>query len=483
MRFNLVKLAYSLIFLTAVLMVWRIVENYTNKRVRIVDYSSRDKIAKGNIEGSPTKAGHTKKQGCVLTLKFTGQQAAGLRGIFSQQCWLKLFDLPMSIVEPFVSESVLSHSKRLWEEVEEGERTKPCLSSIYQLPRNRMGLGITSWKKFLSVAPKKIIVLTIQNPYAKECLVFNRKSCVRKVPLNQHMLSNCSQTHDVLDSITFLKAKNFAVIRKVCLICDEALRKASPKDITEYIFEGYKPEDVTLLINRWKFTFEITPDCKRGQCHHVTNTLNDILPRPELIRDAQRHTELLKLKLGHENSKKNGWTSIAFMMRLEWFMISKKEHSLEEMKNCFSDIKLAIGSILQDGTDELLLLALDIGKFGSGTFEATKKHNGFSVEFVTSLEKEVKDFVSLLYKKKISFDEWEESFENVTGGNTDRGYIAALQGQEVQNADCLILMGGGHFQLLALQHYIKSNPAKKCVYTICMPSSFSSKITGLVQNN
>lgn len=41
-----------------------------------------------------------------------------------------------------------------------------------------VGLGITSWETFLSVAPRKIIVLTVQNPYTKECLVFNRKSCL-----------------------------------------------------------------------------------------------------------------------------------------------------------------------------------------------------------------------------------------------------------------------------------------------------------------
>lgn len=480
MRLNVAKLAYGMVFLTVVLVAWRTVEK-SNERETILDYANEDKIVEGQILSS-SEAGQS-KQGYVLTLKFTGQQAAGLRGIFSQQCWLKLFGFPMSIVEPFVSESVLCHSKKFWKEFEEGERARNRLSCLYQMPQDRLGLPITRWETFLSVAPKKIIVLTIQNPFAKGCLVFNRMSCVNKAPLNQHRSSNCSQTADVLDAICYLKTKSFVVVRKVCLICDEALHGGvSPKDITEYIFEGYKPKDVTLLINKWKFTFEITPDCKRGQCHHAMNMLDNILPPPKLARDAYLHREFLKNKLGYTNNENKSWPSIAIMIRLEWFVITKKEKSIQDLKLCFADIKATISTISSNTSNEvLILLALDIGKFGSGTFESTKKHNSFSTEFITSLEKEVKRFVYLTYKKRINFDEWEESFENVTGGKADRGYIAALQGQEAKNADCLILMGGGHFQILALQQYVKSKPYKNCIHTICMPSSFDSKISKIVE--
>ena len=341
---------------------------------------------------------------------------------------------------------------------------------------------ITSWETFLSVASKKLIVLIVQNHSAKGCLVSNRISCIKNIPLNHHRLFNCSQPADILHAIHYLKAKHFVIVRKVCLICDETLHKLLPKDITEYIFGGYKPKDVTLLINRWKFTFEIMPACKPSQCHHANNMLANILPHPKLTRDAYLHTELFKHMLGHTNSDNKSWTSVAFMMQLEWFVIGQHK-TREDLKLCFVDIKETISTISRDtSNDVLLLLALDIGKFGSGTFEVTKKHNSFSTEFITSLKKDVKDFVSLLYEKKMSFDEWEKSFVNVTGGSADRGYIAALHGQEAKNADCLILMGGGgHFQILIPQQYLKMNPAIKCIHTICMSSLFASKINKIIQ--
>ena len=83
----------------------------------------------------------------------------------------------------------------------------------------------------------------------------------------------------------------------------------------------------------------------------------------------------------------------------------------EDLKLGFVDIKETIITISRDTSNDILL-PLDIGKFVSGTFEDRLKRFSFSTEFITSLEKDVKDFVSLLYEKKMSFDEREKSFVN-----------------------------------------------------------------------
>ena len=47
------------------------------------------------------------KFGHVITLGYTGQQIAGVRGLLSQQCWIASFGLPMKIVEPYTKWSLL----------------------------------------------------------------------------------------------------------------------------------------------------------------------------------------------------------------------------------------------------------------------------------------------------------------------------------------------------------------------------------------
>ena len=452
MRLNrwFIRLVYSLIIL-ALLLAWRPLV-HLNKGRGII----RNEAPADELEDQKKPEGPTAKLGYVVTLKFTGQQAAGIRGVFSQKCWLKQFDLPMSIVEPFVTDSTLSHSKRLWDsEI----TTKPHFSNFYQTSTY---LEMTNWKTFLKVAPRKLIVLTIQNAFVKGCLVFTKRPCIRKNPIPEQM--KCVQTRELTNAVDYLKSKGFQIVRNICLNCSDELHGASPTDITEYIFQGHKASSVTLLVNRWKFSFEISPDCKRG-CHQG---LDEVSLLPAIARDARKHLEVLKLKLGYEGWSDKSLTIVGVMVRLEWFMISRKNRTLEELGLCFAHIQTTIDAISQrTGNEVLLILALDIGRFGSGTFPTTIRLNHFSPQYVSAIEDKVKDMVFQLYKKQMNFEEWEGTFDSVVEGNPDRGYIATLQAEEVGGADCLILMGGGHFQVLAKEQFTRRNPTNKCIHYIC----------------
>ena len=70
----------------------------------------------------------------------------------------------------------------------------------------------------------------------------------------------------------------------------------------------------------------------------------------------------------------------------------------------------------------------------------------------------------------MSFEVWEETFVTAADGVTTPGYIAALQRTLASQANCLVLMGGGHFQDLALQEYKRLHPVKKkaCVHYVCV---------------
>ena len=178
----------------------------------------------------------------------------------------------------------------------------------------------------------------------------------------------------------------------MCVICDEAFYRTSPLNITESIFGSHNPDDVTLLTMHGDTLFRFG---------HLVNQVNAMMQRTfwlifrQVSKDAYHHTELIKHKVNSSDGK--NWTSVALMMRTEWFVIRKQERILQDMKHCLADIKAAIGNISQNTSNEVLL-ALDVEKFGSGSFEVTKKHHKFSTELITCLDREVKD-VSLLYNK------------------------------------------------------------------------------------
>ena len=71
---------------------------------------------------------------------------------------------------------------------------------------------------------------------------------------------------------------------------------------------------------------------------------------------------------------------------------------------------------------------------------------------VDGLTEKSKQLLNSLFNNELSFSEWEESFTRATGGVGNSGYIqAALQRTLASRAKCLILIGGGTFQDLALK--------------------------------
>lgn len=408
----------------------------------------------------------TASGGFVLTLKFTGQQVAGMRGMFSQQCWLNSFRLPMAIVEPFVTNSMLMHTKEMWER-EEG-KTHPMslrLSNFYRMPsKGDTGLTMSTWERFLSRAPRKMIVVNVENVYGRGCLNFGPKSCNEQS--GSYPLLKCKPLKMISDSVTYLEAHGFIVVRKVCFNCSAPeIAEFSPDYITEYIFGDYKPQDVTVLISHWKFSFQITPNCDAHTCDRLTESFKGVQSPSNLGRAAARYTNVIDGL--QEMAGQPVGTTIAIMVRLEWFLITYRNSSLEKIDSCLQTVVKTKQELelTVDGTTRVLL-ALDVGKFGSGSFNKTI-HLHITYAYFEAILAKVKNIVVQLYNGKLTFDLWEESYVSAAGGSTDRSYIAALQSLVASKADCLVLMGGGHFQELALQKYTARAPANECVHKVC----------------
>lgn len=403
--------------------------------------------------------------GYVLTLKFTGQQVAGMRGIFSQQCWIDSFNLPLSIVEPYIVESMIVHTREVWER---DDRNTLKLSNFYNMLSNRTGQtagsggGMTSWGTFLEKAPKKLIVVNIGMIYTKGCLEYRNPSTCEESSENIEM-NSCKPTKILTSAVNYLTQHQFKVVRQVCLDCAlEKIHRFSPMQIVKHIFAEHNPRDVTVLFTQWKFSFQMTPNCS-STCSGFTESVQGVEAPSNLRDDGKHYSEVIDRLQGYSGLEVN--KSIAVMVRLEWFLIEYKYESLEHLRTCLQAIKSKVDQIALRSTR--IVLALDVGKFGSGSFGVTKRLNSISEDYFKQLLQEVKQFVKELYNNHVDFDAWEGSFVEATGGMEDRGYIAALQSLVVSTADCMVLVGGGHFQQLAIQKHMSSHTLKPCVHRVC----------------
>ena len=90
--------------------------------------------------------------------------------------------------------------------------------------------------------------------------------------------------------------------------------------------------------------------------------------------------------------------------------------------------------------------------------------------------------LSAIYDNKVSINDWEHSFVMAADGETNRGYIAALQRIVASRAENILLMGGGSFQSLAVQDYIEFHGSKKkCVYLVCMMAKRNTEVQKMVE--
>ena len=117
---------------------------------------------------------------------------------------------------------------------------------------------------------------------------------------------------------------------------------------------------------------------------------------------------------------------------------------LEEVTKTVSELQTHLGS-----SNVGSFVTTDVGTYGSGTFEYTLKRTDTSRSVYNTVVDQTKNFVEKLYRDSWTFGDWEKNFLTIPGLLKDRGYIAALQRTIASKADCLILMGGGHFQHIA----------------------------------
>ena len=229
-------------------------------------------------------------------------------------------------------------------------------------------------------------------------------------------------------------------------------RSTSIDSMNRLIFGDWPPSEVTLIFSFWAF-YLYTPlvippggaDCMDGFRKGYSKV--QFRPSQRLLHDAAKYQDKF---LGGKNR-------LTIMLRVERVVrpVKEEDKKLSALKKCLDEVFKLRSDLAANSRP---LVTLDVGsRYGTGSYRRTNNVTKFSREALSSL-----------YNDKWTVNDWDQSFIKAAGGVTDRGYIAALQRVLAGSADCLVLMGGGDFQALAVQDFMNYHGSSNCIHQVCI---------------
>ena len=417
---------------------------------------TRVNISSATRQGS-TFISHTVPRSAtyVTVGKYMGQQGAGARDIAALQCFLmslkKYLGLSFVLIEPYFQDNQLEGFVGTNSTAAIRFRDIFDIEYFNNISKETGRTEMVERDELVQKRPRyTILIKLVENSKKNEAVLWQSKT-VNGIP-------ECLEREKLLklDRFSRHSSQKICVVRVVALPINRFGKQESPvkiKDIRDSIFKEWPPQKVTLMISRWGgyyyMPLESGLTCARELESNITKLL--FKPSKRLQQDAKKYEELFL-----DNQHK-----LAIMMRVEHviktYLMDKNRHPNQPttLTGCFNEV-LNISNTLQGHIQLNPLVTMDIGQFGSRTFTKSNSEN----------KKLSEKTFQALYHDKWSVKEWEKSFVTATGGVKDAAYIAALQRTLASRADCLILVGGGNFQSLALADYLDHHK-KPCIHLVC----------------
>lgn len=387
----------------------------------------------------------------VMAWRYSGQQAAGVQGLASLQCWAGQSGLPVEVVEP-----VMRHSE-LTSTLKPNNTGSMRLGDYFDMRYlNSMSRGagyaqVIARSEFLKKAPKFVIFVRSEVRDQRDEEVWSSKGTAECYTENRGQVMG--------HVFNELRDLGYCIVKVAITEAGKLTR-----DKMTAIIGEWKDRNVILIVSLWKGPMSLAPKC---QGIGSGSALSHFFPSRRLLQDAQRYNDL--------HIHNSSYTAV--MIRLEHAtMLTENSPQHYSIKGCLQELKQTVEKVNRGTGGHLPVVAADIGKYGTNTWKwAIKDHD----KLKTAINDTWKVMDTLLHHQ-MSLEEWEGTFVEAAGGVTNEGYIAALQRALASRADCLVLMGGGSFQQAVLQEYlhIHKDDRKWCVELVCL--HFRQQMTGVI---
>lgn len=379
--------------------------------------------------------------------RYMGQQGVGVKALTALQCWASRTNLPVAIVEPAISDSVLTGDIL---------HASMSLADLFDLDHFNAVSRYAGYpevirkKIYLEQSVKNIILVSFEigahfeqvwpkNTSAEECY------------------TNLKQDQ-FLKSV--VKGADYCIV-KVVVVNNRMLAAQVFRDIVG----KWSHTSVTIIFRKFGpwFSQENGEKCLSISHDNYMNALYH--PSVRVLRDVEKYKELYL----------NPGNPVAVMMRVE--------HTVNtfSLGKCLDDLVNVTKSAQGGGVqDNMPMMAVDFGKYGSNSWNWYVKAND---NVKKAAIRDSKDALQVILKNKMSFEDWEDTFTRVTGDKVNAGYMAAVQRTIASRAECLVLMGGGDFQELVLRDYLEFHFDDKirCVHLVCVDNE--RKLRNLIDRN
>ena len=382
---------------------------------------------------------HDNTQGYLLALRIMEQQTSGAKNVLQLGCLAA--SMGLRAVEPYAKDSFFFYPLTAGEV--NLEQTFSDYFSSVSVKANYKHASFDRWDAFLNRAPKRIVFVHL----SYESIPSSSKAT--EVPVD-----NCHITSNLQDFIT---KHGFVLVRCIdYAFTDETgsnVKLTDPTTFSKTIFGPYQPSQVNVMFGKWKGLGTRTRIPLNTQCRNIYG--RHLMPSETMVADGNKYI--------HTYLQDSNY--IAIMLRTEKVIFhsdGKNDADFsKELAVCYQEVRDTVAKIRKASSEEQkIFMTVDLGVFGTKGDPERKTGKKASVDspvYLTTIQ-----FMKEMYANPHwSLAEWEQTFLNAVGNKTDTGYIAGLQRTVASKSNYLIVMGGGSFQVLALDLYENFHPARK----------------------
>ena len=373
--------------------------------------------------------------GYILVNQFFDQMTGASYSVLSLQCWAGAVSKGLKVVEPFVypgSSFGISLKRDRWSDRKAKKTGKDSdmvrlrdVLNLHSWEEQIRGHGYApfeSWKVFLMSAPRNLIIVSMA------CREQQKNSC------NDHFYKVVS---------LFAKEHSFNIVRSVHL----QVKLHSFDEFTNLIYGAYEPKQSVVLFNHWGGIMSQVEGNRIAISNInpcIRTSFFDFLfdSSLKIVEDSRRYLDRYMPKDDESNY-------ISVMLRTEKFGLShifgeikSQEEKLSLFTKCVKGIINQVHSMQESHKTAGVFLTVDCRKYGSRGLSSGSSYISKDLldTVVETLFRELKT-----YGMRLSLDEWDASFDEVTSFQTP-GYVALLQKNLAASGKCLVTAGGGSFQ-------------------------------------
>ena len=375
------------------------------------------------------------RQGYILSLSYFDQISNALGRMTSLQCLASQHN--MAVVEPFLpSNSTYPGMPEVGENTGEALKLRDLfdldhwnkyISRVKGWRKTSSFSPLVTWEEFVECAPREVVAVQI----------IHRRLESSSLPCSYPWINRYWAS-------TF-EPRGFKISNHVC-IDHNKVSTISEEELKRLIFGS---TNVTLIFDQWR---GIVKTSKPNECITSNSRCTNELGRDTLFKGLIPSISIRKSAERYKKLYLQNQPYLAILLRIERIVLTTRDLG----KSCLHDIANALST--KNATSRPIFISTDVGTYGSQSFQQC---TGISADYFSDY---IRHLFEILYGDKGPqlLKDYDKAFERISY-STHPLYISTLQKAIASQGECLVLLGGGHFQNHAKGLYSLAHRKKDCV--------------------